>query len=564
MKNILFTILFCLLTSIGFVGCNVENNTNLYMPPTYGWYWQPNQMYSNGQYGIGGYVVGTGAPITRAYMIQQSDVIDNYDSFSLFMWTKDSVLGNGMFNGILNPQQGTWGYEGRQRFFDNNQPRYSFLGILPKGDYTIKADSTVNVSLEDFITEGVEINAQKYNKEFIVAKTTVEKQNYAQGATLNFEHQNSIVRIKFETNTGNNLEILDFTPYTPGTPEVPATPGTVTTETRQSKVIDELVVGNTIGWPYGIDANLTSSQPNNFFGSSNATYGSYLQAIANVVNAQFKYYDADGNVINTDWQYSPDITTNVKRNVYFIKLASTASASDFASGNDAFWQNADDNLKNIFQKAYNEGWRVVRINNTNSEKGWSAWLVNNTQMSLTVTTITGGTEYQPAVEPTGKAGIVVLPATSQQQNGKDAVLATFPEKVTANVGLNGITYTVNTTEQEIIFTKAGVVNYSVYSPTNWYTFPVVHANNFGFTIKFSYTLNGETRYDARVFVPASKCNWQPGKWYDYVIKVNSSKSGKTTPEEADEDDPKIEEEFPINVNSSVDEYTEGEVHEFTL
>jgi hypothetical protein len=176
MKNIKILLILCLI-SIIFVGCDVDNNTNIYMPPVAYWYWQPYQMNSNGQYGIGGYVAG--APATRAYAIQQSDVIDNYDSFSLFMWTKDSVLNNAMFNGILNPQQGTWGYEGNQHFFDNNQPRYSFLGILPKGNYTIKADSTVDVSLEDFVTEGVEINTQKYNKDFIVAKTTVEKVNYA-------------------------------------------------------------------------------------------------------------------------------------------------------------------------------------------------------------------------------------------------------------------------------------------------------------------------------------------------------------------------------------------------
>jgi hypothetical protein len=165
---------------------------------------------------------------------------------------------------------------------------------------------------------------------------------------------------------------------------------------------------------------------------------------------------------------------------------------------------------------------------------------------------------------TGKNGIVVLPATSTNQTGKDAVLSTFPETVIANVGLNGITYTVNTIEDEVIFTKPGTINYSVYSATNWYTFPITHGADFGFTIKFSYTLNGITRYDARVFVPAVKCNWQPGKWYDYVIKVNSTKHGKDDPTKADEDDPKIEEEFPIIVNSSVDEYTEGEIHEFTL
>ena len=76
----------------------------------------------------------------------------------------------------------------------------------------------------------------------------------------------------------------------------------------------------------------------------------------------------------------------------------------------------------------------------------------------------------PEVPATGKEGIVILPATSANQTGKDAILSTFPEIVTAKVGLNGIAYTVDTTEDEIVFTKPSVVAYSIYSPTNWYTF----------------------------------------------------------------------------------------------
>lgn len=534
MKKILFTILFCLLTSIGFVGCDVDNNTNLILPPVACWYWQPYQMNSNGQYGIGGYVAG--APTTRAYVIQSYDVIDNYDSFSLFMWTKDSVLNNAMFNGILNPQQGTWGYEGNQHFFDNNQPRYSFLGILPKGDYTIKADSTIDVSLEDFVTEGVEINAQKYNKEFIVAKQTVEKDNYAQGATLNFEHQNSIVRIKFETNTGNNLEILDFTPYTPGTagtPEIPAWDETVDVTTYQMTATTVPTLG-----PLVTSIEISDEDMAYVNSKYTASKGFSNYSTGNVI---------DGNLDENMWDYLVDKypilnTTNIENwNTYASNTNMRLVYIDKTG------------QKSVANDSYRGVW--VNVQNVN----WGAGVTTQTIVHHDAVPAVPGTPS------TGKEGIVVLPATSEQQNGKDAVLATFPETVTANVGLNGVTYNVNTEEQEIIFTKAGVVSSAgVYSPTNWYTFPIVHANNFGFTIKFSYTLNGETRYDARVFVPTSKCNWQPGKWYDYVIKVNTTKHGKTDPDDADEDDPKVDEEFPINVNSSVDEYTEGEVHEFTI
>ena len=529
MKKILFTILFCLLTSIGFVGCDVDNNTNLYLPPVAYWYWQPYQMNSNGQYGIGGYVAG--APTTRAYTIQQSDVIGNYDSFSLFMWTKDSVLNGDMFNGILNPEQRTWGYEGNQHFFDNNQPKYSFLGILPKGDYSIKVDSTVDVSLEDFVTEGVDINAQKYNKEFIVARTTVEKANYAYGATLNFEHQNSIVRIKFETDNTNNLEILDFTPYTPAI--------------SAQDAYDEIVRDTT--YNYQMSATTVPVEG---------------PAIADI-----NITDEDIAYINDKYTASKGFANYATNNV----ITGPLDEDMYAYLLSKYPVLTTATLNNWASYVTNPNMRLVHINTEGAQYNrYSGVFVNVTNVNFN----TGGTMnvterivHHEAVigkEATGKKGIVVLPATSEQQNGKDAILSVFSETVTANIGLNGVTYTVNTEEQEIIFTKAGVVNYSVYSPTNWYTFPVVHAANFGFTIKFSYTFNGVTRYDARVFVPASKCNWQPGKWYDYIIKVNTSKSGKSDPDEADEDDPKIDEEFPINVNSSVDQYTQGESHIFEL
>jgi hypothetical protein len=72
----------------------------------------------NGQYVIGGYVAGVQS-LTRAAVINTNDVIDNYSDFSLFAWTKDSIIMNN-YNGVLNNQQGTWGYSEPKKFFDNN------------------------------------------------------------------------------------------------------------------------------------------------------------------------------------------------------------------------------------------------------------------------------------------------------------------------------------------------------------------------------------------------------------------------------------------------------------
>lgn len=494
------------------ISCSQDVTINI--PTVYPYTWQPSTTDNNGQYSIGGYIAGS-SKTTRASAITSQDILDNYSSFSIFGWTKDSIPLNN-YNGVFNIQEGTWGYMEPRKYFDNNQASYSFIGILPQSNsYVLKSDSTIDVSLIDFITEGVDVNAQKYNKEFITAKTSINKENYANGATLVFEHQNSIVRIKFETDNTNNLEILDFTPGI------------------QATIYNKIAQGprantTTSNYKYGTNAPC-------FSGSGSAP------DIADEVNAQWNYYtnaDGTGDASTTDWR-----TGELKP---YVQLKPAYY------NNDVFINLANNDLKNLCKPIMDSGYRVCRIDNKPGSNEWEIFFIylNN----ISTTTITGG-----------KKGIVVLPATSANQTGKDAILGIFPEIVTANVSINGVTYTTNTTEQKIIFTKPGVVAYSVYSPTNWYTFPVTHETNFGFTIKFSYTLNGVTRYDARVFVPATKCNWQPGKWYDYVIKVNSTKHGKSSQEDADEDDPRIEEEFPIIINSSsIDQYSSGQTHTFNL
>ena len=570
-KNCFYSLVFLFMSLPFFSSCDIDNNTVIYPQPLFWSYWQPYQVNGNGQYVIGGYVNGQSGAITRA-------AIDGgtYTDFALYAWAKDSVVmgkDNDYYHGTFAGN--VWGYTENLKYFDNDVDEYNFIGVIPQDATKTfdEASSELTVEAMGFTTDdeaaqaGAQNGTYAEDRELLYAATTVPQTKYGEGATLNFKHANVKIYLKF-TSDDPNTQIVDFTPYTEGSPEVPATPGTMTTETRTSKVIDELVAGNIVGWPYAVDANLTSTQANNFFGSSNATYGGYLQAIANVVNAQFEYYDADGNIINTDWKYSPDNTTNVKRNVYFIKLASTTSASDFASGNDAFWTNADNNLKTIFQKAYNEGWRVVRINNTDSEKGWSAWLVNNTQMTLTVTTITGGTEYQPAIPPTGKEGIVILPATSEIGDGTDAVLASYPSKITATIGLDGITMSEINNESTLTFTKPNGYVYTdrVASPTTWYTFPYTanSVENVGYTVKFSYTYKGVTKYDNRVFIPSSEVKWVEGKFYTYIINIKGKGNGVIDPTETDEDDPKVPKTNEITVTTVINDYQEGTEHEHTI
>ena len=566
MKKILIAFSLLLMLTFVFSGCDNSNDLTINYP-CHGYY--QSSQNSKGEWEIGGpvnnYSEGTKLSNsrevvfkqTRTAAIETTDIINEYDEFSLFTWNTDSVVMNN-YNGTINNNTYIWGYKEAKKYFDNNAPKYSIIGIIPyNGNLTLKNDKSIDVSLEDFTTEGYTPNEKKYKNEFIVAKTEVEKANYSQGATLNFYHQNSIVRVKFETNSGNNLEILDFTPYVP---EVPASSGTVVE--KQSKMFDELVAGNTVGWPY-----LVGTENSTYSGSA-GTYMNYqgsnastaritnarLAELMPLVNAQFIYTDENGNnVSNVDWVKGVE-----KKNTVFLKFADGVDTDAFLAGNDAFWTNLTEEEKTAMQNWYTSGIRVARINQI-GDGNYFVWGMLNNQMTVTV--ISGATPYQPA---SGKKGIVVLPATSDLQTGKDAQLSTFPSIVTANVSLNGVTYTTNSTVAEVIFTKAGNVAYSIYSPTNWYTFPVQHVENFGFTIKFSYTLNGVTRYDARVFVPAVKCNWQAGKWYDYVIKVNTNKFGKADPSEADPTDPKIEDEYPITITTTIDQYSAGETYTFEL
>ena len=587
MKNYLKIFIIILLISFSFINCSIDNS-NTYYPPVSGVYWQPYQMNANGQYLMGG-PVNTYSADTRAYSIQTDDIINNYSNFSLFSWTADSVVMNN-YNGVINNQTYTWGYTENQKYFDNNVPKYNFIGIIPfNNSLTLKNDNTIDVNLVDFKTENVNPNDKKYNKEFIIAQTDVESSNYAEGATLNFYHQNSIVRVKFETDNTNNLEILDFTPYTPEVPYQPAVPGTETYTKKTTKFIDELVAGHevqvAIGFYGASSPKLTAGNPNPLYvGINNGAWLSkdWLLSIKDAVNSQFVYYRLNAvanstskTETNEDWESAAS-----NKNIFMMKLADGVDKTEFAAGNDAFstalkahqtdWVGGTPagSFWSIFEQAYAQGWRVIRINVSDTNPNQVlVFLSSNIEASTQVCEVTGGSPEIPYQPATGKNGIVILPATSQQQDGKDAILAAFPEKVTANVSLNSVTYIVDTEENEIIFTKPGIINYSVYSPTNWYTFPVTHGADFGFTIKFSYTLNGVTRYDARVFVPAYKCNWQPGKWYDYVISVNNTKHGKVDPSQADPTDPKIEEEFPIIVNTTpanIDTYTEGEIWTFGL
>ena len=565
MKNILYSIIF--LISLLFYSCTQDVDVNI-LPAQwpYAGYYQPGQTNGNGQFVIGGYVDGqyqSRVLASKSFLTRAAVSATYNDQFSLYAWTKDSTVMNG-YHGIFNVtnNNATWGYTENVKYFDNFVDNYNFIGVIPQGNHTYN-NGTVTVNAQSF----TEDNATYDDREVLYASTTVAKANYSTGASLSFNHLNSKVFIKF-TSDDANTEILDYSPYTPEVPYQPAVPGTQTTSTKSGKALDMLYAGEIVYWPYAADANLTSTQANNFY--KNTSNHGNMGDLMDVVNAQFVYYNTSGSVTTNAWPEGN------KKDMYGIQLAPSTNKDDFVGGTtedtwkDAFWTNASTQIKDVFRPSYAAGWRVIRIEHIAGTQ-YDAWLLNNTEMTYKVITTTGGTPEVPYQPATGKPGIIMLPATSANQTGTDAVLATYPSDVNIELSLNDPVWTINSISNTVTFTKpTGKVSTSqVASPTKWFTFPssVANTSNLGYTIKFSYKYKGVTVYDARVFIPTNKCTWEAGKYYTYIINIKGRGNGHDNVVDPEGDDPRIEQiaNYEITINQvNIIDYIEGAEYEINV
>lgn len=506
MKNLIIILLSILV----FTSCTQDINI---WPP----YYQTNKTNSKGEYEIGGYVA---AAATRAAVSSTYD-----DKFSLFAWTtgtqevlnSDSTVMNN-YHGVFKSNQ-TWGYTEPVKYFDNFVNEYNFIGIIPQSDSHTYSNHSVTVSANIF---GLNTNEGDYtgydDREVLYATTSVQKENYSQGASLSFQHANAKICLRFKSDDPNT-QIIDYSPYTPGSPTIPNVPGDTTINTINTKALDALKDGYIIGWPYDADNQPSADSGNPRFTINN--FGGMTQEIADKVNAQFIYYtDAKGTIVKTS-----DFGSANKKNKIYIKLASSVN------GNDEFIANASEQLKTDYRvkACYDNGWRVVKIDK--SYGGWTLWFLSNTSQEISVTTITGGTSYQPAIPAAGKEGIVVLPATSANQTGTDAKLSTYPSNANITVSLNGLSWEQTATDSIFTFAKPNAtISTTVSSPTIWFPFPkFVNTNNLGYTVKFSYIYKGVNVYDARIYIPASDVQWESGKSYTYIINIKGRGNGKTEP-----------------------------------
>jgi len=495
----------------------------------------------------------------------------HYDDFSLYAWNSSNDT-------IMNPFKvvatGTdsYDYEGvdgqELQYFKNNADSYSFIGVIPTTDVKVK-NGAVKVGVESFVVDDNRVSGTltaDSPKEFLWARADVTKGNYNKPVNLPFKHGNALLYLGFISDDANT-QIIDYTPH------VDAQPATTGTESEiSSRVFDELVAGNSVGWPYATDQSMYAGSTGTYLnyegtGASTARItNARLAELMPLVNAQFIYTDKDGNDVgNTDWVKNAN-----RKNTVYLKFADGVNTSDFLAGNDAFWTNLTADEKTAMQNWYDSGVRVARINQI-SGGSYFVWGIMNTQMTIKV--ITGGS---PAIPESGFKGIRVFSAKEDATDGyahlahtktADATVATaltFDNRVTVT---DSIQFSLPANTIIPVYTgdnEDTAAQKAVYSPTTFYAIPgddgLTH-----FVVKLSYIYKNTTVYDVRVPITLPAAGLEAGNYYKYIINITSIANGTNNPDEANnkKDDIDIVNN-PIQVTVDVTPYGKGDTQIITI
>lgn len=573
----------------------------------------PTQMNDKGEYAI---VFSNGNHLTKS--ITDPSTTHDYTSFEVYAWQDGTATAWSPYTVSKNGNE--WKYDGigtqELQYFDRNSDKYDFLGVITGGTV---APANGDVALNVTGVNAFENNDDETTTpdELLWAQASVAKAAYDSEVTLTFKHANAKMYVGFVSDR-NDTQILD---YTPTIPEVPASAGTPDTETytkKTTKFIDELVAGSEVQVGIGFigknSTKLTTGNPNPLYiGTNNGTWKSkdWLLSIKDAVNAQFVYYRLnDVNNASSKLEVTEDWDSkDSNKNIYMMKLADGVDKDEFAAGNDVFWNalvaHESDwvggtpaiSLKSVFEQAYADGWRVVRINTNVAYKNFYSdmtvestntnevyvFLASNVAKSTQVCTITPGTPATPgSPEVPGIDGIRVFSVSTDATTSKNIRTAHTTE-ASAVLGNNAcvLTQTANSGDgadsnitfvkptgavsQVADFTTTTVENATVtWSPTVWYALPVANPDN-GYVVKFSYTYNGVSYYDARVHIPATDSAFDQGKYYRYVICIGNKTNGSTDPGEAGTDKDEVDtDNLPIRFTVVVNTYTNGEFKSYTL
>jgi len=552
-----------------------------------------------GEYAI---VFSNGNPLTKS--IANPSTTHDYTSFDVYAWQDGTATAWSPYTVSKNGNE--WKYDGigtqELQYFDRNSNKYDFIGVITGGTVA-PANGSVGLNVTGVNAFENNDNEATTPDELLWAQANVVKDNYSNVVSLDFKHANAKMYIGFVSDR-DDTQILD---YTPTIPEVPATSDKETYTKKTTKFIDELVAGSEVQVAIGFygagSPQLSATQGNPIYVGSDNTSTSWLAktwllSIKDAVNAQFVYYRLNQVANSTsktetteDWESAAS-----NKNIFMMKLADGVDKAAFAAGNDVFWNalvahdkgttepwvggSPSDSFKNMFKKAYDDGWRVIRINVSDENSNQVlVFLSSNIEATTQICTITPGTPHQDEV--LGINGIRVFSVSTDATTGKNIRTAHTTE-ASAVLGSNAcvLTQAVNSgdgADSNITFAKpvtavSKVADFDAvtestkitWSPTVWYALPVSNPDN-GYVVKFSYTYNGVNYYDARVHIPATDSAFEQGRYYRYVICIGNKTNGSTDPGEAGTDKDEVDtDNLPIRFTVQVLTYTDGEFKHYKL
>ena len=546
----------------------------------------------SGEYGI---VFGNYSPYTKAASengVLVGPLQCGYDNFNMYAWKDGSPVMNPY---SVNWYNESWTYDNvvgqEMKYFDRNSTKYDFIGVISNANEVSEVGKVTVSNVPAFLDNSKELDTPD---ELLWTSATVAKNNYSSPVPLTFKHANAKLYIGFASDR-NDTEVID---YTPSTPEVPATPDTETYTNKTVKFIDELAAGNEvqvgIGF-YGANSpKLTKTNPNPLYvGADNTANGylakTWLLSIMDAVNAQFVYYRLNAVANSTsktetteDWESAAS-----NKNIFMMKLADGVDKAAFAAGNDAFatslkahqtdWVGGSpaESFWAMFEQAYADGWRVIRINvNDTNANQVLVFLSSNIEASTQVCTITPGqpatpgTPATPAVPGTDTIkGIRVF--TADYGTG-----ATPYEHVAhtlvadASISPDGLVYSNRITSDTVVtFTLPDSIltNTVTWSPTTFYSIPGDENLNY-IVVKLSYIYNGVASYDVRVPIQLPAGGLVAGKYYEYELHIKSVGNGTNDPAEAeaDKDDIEVKTNPVISVDVNVTDYETGASQKITI
>ena len=502
-------------------------------------------------------------------------ITHEYTSFNVYAW-KDGAATD-MFPYLVENVNNEWKYdEGNQelQYFERNSTKYDFIGVITNGNV---APANGDVALNVTGVNAFENNNDETitDDELLWAHATVAKADYANIVSLPFNHANAKMYIGFVSDR-DDTEIVDYTPTIPAVPETKDTTDTWINLKRSTNV---------------------DGSPSRTSVKSRETWGSYIdnyvipQALIDEIKS---YYSVDGSEPgNYDLHLGNSVwpSSTIKK-LRVVKDIPTDYKLTVNIHNEGILVDVFDAIKYLKDNGYNITSRISGGKPAVFEYVILDAFVNGTGTNapFTVIGLNYGSDFSipdytiniipEKPEVNGYDGIRVFSVSKDAITNKN-IRTAHTTQASAEVSSSCIlTQTANSgdgADSNITFVKPSSIVEQVtdftsitesttvtWSPTVWYALPVANPDN-GYVVKFSYTYNGKTYYDARVHIPFEHSDFVQGKYYRYVICIGNKTNGTEDVDEAiDEKDEVDTDNLPIRFTVVVQEYGKGEFKTYIL